>query len=1611
MAGSGLAGSWVLTRDYTRNPMGQNSGESLDLSPTATLSTNPAFGNLGSSAVASGSGYSANSRVILSLGGVRTNQTSCETNASGSFSDCGFAVPNGPTGNTALTASDNSGVSIAATVNLGVNDQPNGLGYAFGSGKVFVADLNMHQVTVINDTTDKVVHNVSVGSRPHAVVYDPFNGLVYVSNYDYGSLSNLSVFYASNYTALPSIPVGDGPDGLAVDSVQNEILVANFNSNTVSVIAGDNDTVVTTVPVGTHPICVAYDFDKGVSFVTNSGSNNVTEINDSSDRVIRNIPVGSAPWGVDYSPLEGNIYVSNQGAGTVSVISDRNNTVFKTVSVGSQPDSVAYDGGNGQFYVADSGSGNVTVISESSVTVVATLNVGSGPLGVTYDWATGGVFVSNEISNTVSVLRDGAFGRASFSVASISVSGANLLPTGVVTVNGTGFNSNAPISLSLGDQSVLSSNCSSNSVGNFQDCQVRIPDDASGNLPIWASASQSIRESGSVQLSSGSSPMEMGYAFSANKVFVADLGTDQVSVINATSLGVFGNVSVGSRPHSVTYDTSKNLIYVSNFNYGNAGNVSAFNASTLRVTASIPVQDGPYGLTYDERLGRVYVANFDSNSVSVISDRNQTVIASIPVGSNPVSVALDPSSGTVWVTDYDSNSVTVISDASDAVVQNISVGSHPWGIDYDSALRAMFISNQGSNTVSIVSDTNYSVFGTVSVGSEPDALAYDPASGLVLVANSGNGTVSAIADSSLSVEYTCSVGSGPLGVAYDWGSDTTFVSDEQSDQVSVLTVGRHATSLLAVESLPPPSLRPNVTVLTNTTMSLLLYNNTSLRYPDQSLPGSVFLFSSEATQLEDISMGSIIASSHQGGFIVQVSSIAITSSGKCFKGVESSGYCVYGNATTLESAATPMDGSWFGSSSSISIGDVSGNFGGGAPINVSLVGSLVPSLFATVMTSDAGLLAAYFGIGFHLSGNFNITVGGNVSTTAQVDIPILKFPSFGELPTLITPVLSAGFGVDLNTTGPYSLSTDVNWNESVGLVWDYGQWVPTLESTNSTTIVQQSITGTASVRVYLIAFEITFVVDGIAGPYFDFEPGLLFETSTDGWNLSYDSTFDVGVQTNPYLDIGADWGLDFPVTTTVLQSDQYAQSVLGAYGPTGESAKPLVGKNSYVNLWLSGFPASGGAKLYSNSIPNSNGSSLLGTYTVGSNGSYGPINASLSEGSNYFAAYDSTYHVWTTWLSVFRYNGYEGGINASFTKTNPSDNSLRGGPAPNFIYFWATGFSAGDKVQLLAHQQENLNGTCFNYVGKGCEGGASIWDHWLINSSSGSVPVRDSVPGGTWDFTFYDVNSHELSGNWISITLVSPEIEYSLNSTPTNPGSGTSYLTMDRFESLHIWALNFSRNESVDLLVVTDPLGALWHTLGLNGNCENISGKGCIDSASILASWTTNASGDSSQQNISMPGTSSFSPWALVAYDVYTGALSNWIMVAVHQPSISGAAIYVNNGHWAQGYSTSEVQLDGSTMELRLAGSLLPVSTSIELLENSQPGTGGHCTDVKSKGCLDGASIWANLTTSGQGNVGEYNITSFADGTYYFAFGLSADGVISNWLEVVVEFSGGTLFG
>jgi YVTN family beta-propeller protein len=210
---------------------------------------------------------------------------------------------------------------------------------------------------------------------------------------------------------VASIPVGDTPRGVAV--APGRVYVANYGSDSVSVIDSAGNAVQQTLGAIPRPNGIAYDSTHTRVWVTNYSTDQVTPIDGASLTPLPPVSVGYGPWGVAYDLVHDYVYVVNHLGNSVTVVNAGTMTVAATLTgtnAFSQPFHIAANPATGKVYVTNFGTASVAVMN--GLTVGPTIDLDSDdpstqPYGIAVDEARNLVYVATIDSHRI-VAIDGA---------------------------------------------------------------------------------------------------------------------------------------------------------------------------------------------------------------------------------------------------------------------------------------------------------------------------------------------------------------------------------------------------------------------------------------------------------------------------------------------------------------------------------------------------------------------------------------------------------------------------------------------------------------------------------------------------------------------------------------------------------------------------------------------------------------------------------------------------------------------------------------------------------------------------------------------------------------------------------------------------------------------------------------------------------------------------------------------------------------------------------------------------------------------------------------------------------------------------------------------------
>jgi YVTN family beta-propeller protein len=139
------------------------------------------------------------------------------------------------------------------------------------SNKLYVINEGSDDIYVINGTTNKVIKNIPVGDHPRGVAYDSSSNNIYVANSADGTVS---VINKSTDTVISTITLP------SFFTFPRAVLhpIANTRSDTVSVIDPTTNSVNATIPTASGHTGIAYNTNNNHIYVANNYSKTVSVI-------------------------------------------------------------------------------------------------------------------------------------------------------------------------------------------------------------------------------------------------------------------------------------------------------------------------------------------------------------------------------------------------------------------------------------------------------------------------------------------------------------------------------------------------------------------------------------------------------------------------------------------------------------------------------------------------------------------------------------------------------------------------------------------------------------------------------------------------------------------------------------------------------------------------------------------------------------------------------------------------------------------------------------------------------------------------------------------------------------------------------------------------------------------------------------------------------------------------------------------------------------------------------------------------------------------------------------------------------------------------------------
>ncbi len=292
-------------------------------------------------------------------------------------------------------------------------------------------------------------------------------------------------------------------------------------------------------------------------------------------------------------------------------------------------------------------------------------------------------------------------------------------------------------------------------------------------------------------LTVGANPRALAITPDGSKVYVANNGSNSVSVINTADNSV-ESIAVDNFPYAIAITPDGTKAYVVN-----SKEVQVIDVASDTVTMSLLVGNNPTAIVITPDGSKAYVANSTGDSVSVISTVTDTVSSTISVGNFPCAIAITPDGTKAFVVNNNNGTVSVITTENDKVSTRIFVGNNPCAIAITPTGNKAYVANRNDMTISVINTTLNVVSGTIAVGNFPDVIAITPNGAKTLIVNNNSGKISVINTANDVVIASLTVGNNPCALALTPEGTKAYVANNTSGNVSVINTVTHVVAAIS----------------------------------------------------------------------------------------------------------------------------------------------------------------------------------------------------------------------------------------------------------------------------------------------------------------------------------------------------------------------------------------------------------------------------------------------------------------------------------------------------------------------------------------------------------------------------------------------------------------------------------------------------------------------------------------------------------------------------------------------------------------------------------------------------------------------------------------------
>lgn len=222
-------------------------------------------------------------------------------------------------------------------------------------------------------------------------------------------------------------------------------------------------------------------------------------------------------------------------------------------------------------------------------------------------------------------------------------------------------------------------------------------------------------------------PHGLGVRESADELWLASTYSNRVFVFDLSTHELLANVRTHrEKSHMVSIGPDQERAFIANIG---SDDVTVFDADSREIIDHVDVGGGPEGIEAMDDY--VLVANQDDSRLSVVDNDELDDVNMALLGETPIRVVPQPAGDYVFVPNRESNDVSVIDtehvrngEQRPWEIARIPVGRWPGGTVFAPSGETAFVANNKTNDISVIDVDTFQEVDRYDVGIHPDGIAY-----------------------------------------------------------------------------------------------------------------------------------------------------------------------------------------------------------------------------------------------------------------------------------------------------------------------------------------------------------------------------------------------------------------------------------------------------------------------------------------------------------------------------------------------------------------------------------------------------------------------------------------------------------------------------------------------------------------------------------------------------------------------------------------------------------------------------------------------------------------------------------------------------------------------